>query len=413
MNARLAIAIIVVAEFFATSLWFSTNGAGAALQRALSLGTVGVGVLTNAVQAGFVAGTLLAGLTGLADRFRASRILFASALVGAAANAAFVFVDFGFGAALALRFVVGVSLAGIYPLGMKLAMSWTRRDTGITLAILVGMLTLGTALPHGIAALSTHLPWQTVVLCSSALAVVGGLMMLLLGDGPHLQARSVTPLRMGAALRALRSPRFRASAFGYWGHMWELYAFWTLVPFIVGGVVATSPASISAASFAVIAAGALGCFASGWLAPRFGRARVAAFALVASGLACLAWPLVESLPWPARLALLLAWGVFVVADSPQFSSLSAEYAPPEALGSALAFQNAIGFAITLAAIAVATPFFARHGAWVGWLLLPGPILGLIGFAPLLRAAAPAAAPGAAHVAPAAKHAKPATPGDPR
>lgn len=392
MKPRAAIAVIVVAEFFATSLWFSTNGAGVALQSALSLDTAGVGLLTNAVQAGFVAGTFFAGLTGLADRFRASRILLASALLGAVANAAFI-ADIGFGTALVLRFVVGAALAGIYPLGMKLAMSWTERDTGTTLALLVGMLTLGTALPHGISALSTSLPWQTVVLWSSALAVVGGLMMLALGDGPHLRGRSSTPLQMGAALRALRSRQFRASALGYWGHMWELYAFWTLVPFIVADVAASPSATVSAISFAIIGAGAVGCFASGWLAPRLGRARVAAGALVVSGLACLAWPLVQDLSADARIALLLVWGVFVVADSPQFSSLSAGYAPPDALGSALAFQNAVGFSITMVAIAVATPFFAAHGAWVGWLLLPGPILGLLGFAPLLRDAGRGAAPG--------------------
>ncbi len=393
MHPKAAIAIIVVAEFFATSLWFSTNGAGTALQAALSLDTVEVGLLTNAVQAGFVAGTLLAGLTGLADRFRASRILFVSALVGAAANAAFAFIHFGFVPALLLRFVVGLALAGIYPLGMKLAMSWTPRDSGGTLALLVGMLTLGTALPHGIAALSAALPWQGVVLWSSALAIVGGLMLLRLGDGPHLRARSVSPLRLGAALDALRSAPFRSSALGYWGHMWELYAFWTLVPFIAASVLSASPAVISAASFMIIGAGAIGCFGGGWLAPRFGRARVAGFALVASALACLAWPLAVDLAWPVRLALLVFWGVFVVADSPQFSSLSAQFAPPESLGSALAFQNAVGFAITLVAIGVATPFFARHGAWVAWLLLPGPLLGLAGFAPLLRAPAEPAMPG--------------------
>jgi MFS family permease len=384
MIERWAVAVVVVAEFLATSLWFSTNGAGAALQAALALTTVDIGLLTNAVQAGFVAGTLLAGLTGLADRFRASRILFVSALVGAAANAAFAWFDLGLSVALVLRFVVGLALAGIYPLGMKLVMSWTRRDTGATLALLVGMLTLGTALPHAIRALSANLPWQVVVFAASLLALTGGLMVLALGDGPHLRSTSVARLRMGAAFEALRSPRFRASALGYWGHMWELYAFWTLVPFIVVGLTSAAPAIVSAISFAIIGAGALGCFAGGWLGPRIGKARVAGLALSVSGLACFAWPLVQALPSPVRLGLLLCWGVAVVADSPQFSSLSADYAPPESLGSALAFQNAIGFAITTVAIAVATPVFAGWGAWVGWLLLPGPVLGLLGLAPLLR-----------------------------
>lgn len=387
MTPRVAIALVVVAELLATSLWFSANGAGPALQAQLGLTETGVGQLTNAVQFGFIAGTLIAGLTGLADRYRASRIFFVSALVGAAANAAFALLADGFWSAWILRFGVGVALAGVYPLGMKLVMSWTRGDSGSALALLVGMLTLGTALPHGVRALSADLPWQVAVLWSSLFAVISAVSVRLLGDGPYLKTASTPRLRLGAAFEALRSPRFRAAALGYWGHMWELYAFWTLVPFTVATLATLSAADVSGFSFAIIAAGALGCFVGGALCRWIGKARTAGLALALSGLCCLVWPFAQDLPWPFRLALLMTWGVVVVADSPQFSSLSADFAPPAALGSALAFQNAVGFAITTVAIALALPLYGYLGAWVAWLLLPGPLLGLLGLRPLLGASA--------------------------
>ncbi len=390
ISGRAAIVLVVVSELLATSLWFSANGAGAALQADLALTDAGIGLLTNAVQFGFIAGTLIAGLSGLADRYRASRIFFVSTVIGAAGNAGFALWAASLASALALRFLVGIALAGIYPLGMKLVMSWTRGDSGTALALLVGMLTLGTALPHGVRSLSADLPWQVAVLCSSGFALAGGLMVRWLGDGPHLKVAATPGLRLGAALDALRRPGFRASALGYWGHMWELYAFWTLVPFTVAALTPLGTAGVSGYSFAIIAAGAGGCFLGGALGRRIGKARTAGLALAISGLACLVWPLLQGLPWPVRLAVLLIWGVAVVADSPQFSSLSADHAPPESLGSALAFQNAIGFAITTVAIAIALPLYATVGPWVAWLLLPGPVLGLLGMRSLLTGtAAPA------------------------
>ena len=383
VSGRTAIIIVVASELLATSLWFSANGAGPALQRDLGLTSVGVGLLTNAVQIGFIVGTLIAGLSGLADRFRASQIFFVSTLIGALANAVFALYATALAPALVLRFGVGIALAGIYPLGMKLVMSWTRGDSGTALALLVGMLTLGTALPHGVRAVSTGLPWQLAVLCSSLFAVTGGLVVRWLGDGPFLKVAATPRLQLGAAIDALRSPGFRASALGYWGHMWELYAFWTLIPFAVVALHPMSDAAVSGWSFTIIAAGAVGCFGGGALGRRIGKARTAGLALAISGLACLLWPLLQGWSWPILLVVLVIWGVAVVADSPQFSSLSADYAPPASLGSALAFQNAIGFAITTVAISLALPIYDAAGAWVAWLLLPGPVLGLLGMRPLL------------------------------
>ena len=384
-----AVATIVVAELMAVSLWFSANAAAEPLRADWGLTLADIGALTNAVQLGFVVGTLLFALTGLADRHAASRLFAVCALVGAAANAGFALFAQGMTAALPLRFAVGVALAGVYPVGMKLVVSWAPERAPQTLAWLVGMLTLGTALPHGLRGLGAAWPWQAPVLAASALAVVAAALVARLGDGPHLP-RATGAARAGPreVLANLRVPAFRASALGYFGHMWELYAFWALVPTLVAGagIAAAGSAAQSHAAFAVIAAGALGCVGGGWWSQRIGGARVAAAALAGSALCCAAYPLVAGASPALMLALLLAWGVSVVADSPQFSALSAAACRPQTLGSALALQNALGFTLTMVSIQLATAWVDAWGASIAWLLLAGPLLGLWGLRPLWRAA---------------------------
>jgi predicted MFS family arabinose efflux permease len=290
---------------------------------------------------------------------------------------------------------------------MKLVVGWAPDRAGQTLAWLVGMLTVGTALPHGLRALGSHWPWEVTILASSLLALVSAGAVLALGDGPHATRRGAgggdgADRGAGAGVRAapafhralanFRIPAFRASALGYFGHMWELYAFWAMTPalLVASGLAAPGSAALSALSFAVIGVGLLGCIASGQASLRIGSARAAAVALAGSALCCALFPFSSTWPSWAVATLLLFWGVCVVADSPQFSALSARAAAPDMVGSALAIQNAIGFAITIASIQLGTALVERWGASVAWLLLPGPLLGLWGLRPLWRRPHPAA-----------------------
>lgn len=378
MIRRHPLAVIVVAQLFGTSLWFSVNGVGLSLQQALGWSPAEIGWLTMATQLGFITGTLAVAATGLADRFRASRVFAISALFGAGLNAVFILLAGVWELALLTRFLVGLALAGVYPLGMKLVIGWTPQYKGWALSWLLGMLTLGTALPHLLRGATLDFPWAVPVLLASGLALLAALMILRLGDGPHLPPPGSTP-GLGKGFHALARRDFRAVAGGYFGHCWELYAFWTLVPLLVARELARMEADaalIPWLAFGVIALGLAGCVWGGRLSRGLGSLRVARVALATSGLACLLYPLLAGQsPW-LLFGLLALWGLTVIADSPQFSALAADSAPEDAVGSALSVMNAIGFALTLPGIWLTGWLWADGGVWVLWLLLPGPLLGL-------------------------------------
>lgn len=377
---RRILPVILASQFAGTSLWFAGNAVMPDLERRAGLSAEALSDITTAVQLGFIVGTLVFAFLAIADRFSPRRVFLVSALLGAAANAATYLAGASYWPLLGLRFAAGFFLAGIYPVGMKIAAGWFNRDLGKALGFLVGALTLGTAAPHLIRAMGAGLPWETVMLSVSALAALGGVLMYaLVPDGPHLRA---APRFDPTALATIfRSGDFRASAFGYFGHMWELYAFWAFVPVWLAAYSKGAPiagASLSFWSFVVIGVGAVGCIGGGLASLRLGSARVAFAQLAASGFCCILSPFAFFLPAEAMLAYLIFWGIVVVGDSAQFSTLNARNAPPNLVGSALTIATCIGFATTILSIQLLGQMINTIGApWLFLLLVPGPVVGLM------------------------------------
>jgi predicted MFS family arabinose efflux permease len=384
--------IIVFSQFAGSSVWFAGNAVLDDLRHALGLDAGAVGDLTSAVQLGFIAGTLTFAVFTISDRFSARKTFLACAVAAALANLGTCLAD-GLASLLVFRFLTGFFLAGIYPVGMKIAAGWYRDDLGAAIGWLVGALVLGTAFPHLVRALGYGFSWQSVMVAVSAVAAFGGLLMgLFVADGPYLTRASRFDPR--ALQTIFSSPSFRASVFGYLGHMWELYAFWAFVPFWLAARVQLGiddGLDVSLWAFLVIAAGSIGCAGGGIVSLRAGSAPVAFAQLTSSGLCCLLSPLVFFAPLPFFLLFLLFWGITVVGDSPQFSTLNAQTAPRELVGSALTIANCLGFSITIASIQLLgylSELVSPH-----YLLLPlvvGPVLGLYSLWPLLRAPQPVA-----------------------
>lgn len=377
--------LIIFSQFTGTSLWFAGNAVVTDLQRDWGLAEQSLGHVTSAVQLGFIAGTLLFALLMIADRFSPRLVFFYCSLAGALANIALLVAPQQLSWLLMLRFATGFFLAGIYPVGMKIAAGWYAQGLGRALGYLVGALVLGTAFPHLIRSSGTDFPWQQVILFVSALAAFGGFVMLMLvPDGPHLPKGSVFDPQ---ALKIIfRSRRFRASAFGYFGHMWELYTLWAFIPLLLLTYSRVNDITLNVPlwSFLVIASGFLGCAFGGIVSARLGSARVAAVQLGISGICCLLSPLLFASSAPVFLCFLLLWGITVVGDSPQFSALNAANAPSKYVGSALTIVNSIGFLITVFSIQLASsllPLFEIQ--YIFLLLVPGPVLGLWMLRPLL------------------------------
>lgn len=373
---------IVLAQFCCTSLWFAGNGVMNDLVLAFDLPGGALGHLTSAVQFGFIAGTLVFALLTIADRYSPVKVFFLSALLGAAFNLGTIWEGNTLLSVLGFRFMTGFFLAGIYPVGMKIAADHFREGLGRSLGYLVGALVLGTSFPHLLRGFATELPWRLVLLLTSGLAVLGGLLMRFrVADGPFRQPG--TKPDFTALFSVFRNRGLRAAAFGYFGHMWELYAFWAFAPVILTTYARAHPGTelnVSLWSFAIIAAGGLACMFAGQLSLRLGARRTAFVALLLSGLCCLLSPVVFRVDSAVLLlGFLLFWGMVVVADSPLFSTLVARHAPVANKGTALTIVNSVGFAVSIGSLQLLN--FLQVAWDVELLFLPlvvGPVLGLVG-----------------------------------
>ena len=381
------LAWLSLAELLALSLWFSAAAVLPALVGEWRLGEAGRAWLTNAVQLGFIVGTLASALGNLPDVWPARRLMVVSAVAGAVVNAAVgVWVD-SLAPAPVLRFLTGVCLAGAYPPAMKLMATWFREGRGLAIGILIGALTVGSATPHLIRGM-TDLPWRHVLLAASVLALAAALIVArFVDEGPYRFPSARFDARMAAAIFRERGPRL--ACFGYFGHMWELYAMWAWIgAFLADSLAARGGGTYaglnpSAATFVVIAAGALGCWLGGLLADRWGRTSETMLAMALSGLSALAIGLTFGGAPLVTLAVAIAWGITVIADSAQFSTAVTELSPPAYVGTALTTQTCVGFSITIASIWLIPIVIQLIGwRWGFAALAPGPVLGIVAMARL-------------------------------
>jgi MFS family permease len=354
--------LIVLSQFAGTSLWFVGNAVLPELKQSLNLSQYAVSQVTSAVMLGFVAGTLVFAFLSLADRFSPVKLFFISSLLGALCNSSVAWIATDANSLLALRFMTGFFIAGIYPVGMKIAADWFDKGLGKALGFLLGALVLGTAFPHLLKNRDFELPWKSVLYCTSLFALAGGILMILfVGDGPHRKRSG--GFQWNAFGEIFRSKKWRQAAFGYFGHMWELYTFWGFVPLIIELFNRKNNLSLNVPllSFLIIASGLISCITGGYLSQRWGSGRVATLALLVSGICCVASPAFFYLPTFAFITMLFIWGLSVCPDSPQFSTLVAQYSPEHLKGTALTIYNSIGFSVAIISLIIIDRVFHAKG----------------------------------------------------
>lgn len=377
---RSLLPLIVLSQFAGTALWFASNAILDNLTIVFDLPANALGYLTSAVQLGFISGTLLFAFYLLADRFSPSKVFMICAALGAIFNAGILFYNGGLWGLVGLRFLTGFCLAGIYPVGMKIASDWYQSGLGKALGYLVGALVIGTAFPHFLKSTIGQVDWKLVIVITSVAALSGGLLVgFLIPDGPYRKLGAQFDPKV--IIEIFKFPKFRSAAFGYFGHMWELYAFWAFLPYFLlawsntqGQVV-----SISLWAFILISLGGLACVLGGYWSLKKGSKQVAWLMLLTSGLCCALSPLVFIQGNIYIFLIFLGlWGFSVVGDSPQFSTLVARHAPEAYRGSALTIVNCIGFALTIGSIQLLSYLsLVWPTAWLFVALIPGPVLGLL------------------------------------
>ena len=373
MSRWTALVLLSVALLLGMSLWFGVSAVAPQVAREWHLGETATAWLTLSVQLGFVAGTLASALLNLPDVIRARHLFALCAFLGAVVNALLAWTVLSIGPAIALRLATGMFLAGVYPPAMKIIATWFKTGRGFALGVLIGALTLGKASPYLVNAVGSS-SWRVNLTFASLSALAGGLIVLLLHDGPY--ALPNQPFDFSQVAMVFRNRGVRLANFGYFGHMWELYAMWTWAPAMFRA--SMTPRLAEIASFVVIGSGAAGCIAAGLLADRLGRTVVASVAMAISGACCIVIGLLYGRSEYALLAIAIVWGASVVADSAQFSACVTELGDPRYIGTALTLQTCIGFLITTLTIRL-LPILVDT---VGWrysfaALAPGPFLGIL------------------------------------
>ena len=382
------LALLALAMVLGMTPWFSATVAAPGMRAEWNTTPSVSAWLTIAVQLGFVLGTFVSAVLLLSDRFSARRLASASSCLVTIATAALAWRHTGPATAIALCGLTGAALAGVYPPGIKIAAGWWRSGRGTAIGILVGALTIGSAMPNLLRALSATERWRTVILAAAACALVSAsLFGLAVRDGPF-QAASA-PFNPRALSTVVRNRWVALATAGYLGHMWELYAMWSSIGAFWAFVMAPralAPALAPVFAFITIASGAIGCVVAGVAADRVGRPIVTIVAMAISATCALAIGFLTTAPLVVVTVVAVVWGISIVADSAQFSAAITELAPSQYVGTAITLQTCLGFLLTIITIRLVPVWVHLWGWELAYVPLAiGPVAGILAMWPLWRA----------------------------
>ncbi|MUU77726.1 MFS transporter [Winogradskyella sp. HL2-2] len=380
-SSKWVLAIIIFSQFCCTSLWFAGNSIIDDLIGHFNLSEASLGDISSSVQFGFIVGTFIFAMLTISDRFSPSKVFFVCAILGASFNLGMLYSANTIYTLITFRFLTGFCLAGIYPVGMKIAADHFKKGLGKSLSFLIAALVLGTAFPYLIKSFNLNFKWELVIWVTTSLALIGGFLILLfVPNGPY--QKLAQKFELSKVLNVFKEQSFRSAAFGYFGHMWELYAFWTFVPVLLITHTKLHNISLNIALFAfiIIASGTISCIIGGFLSKSYGIRKTAMLSISISGLCCLLSPLFIKINSSfIFIIFLIIWGMAVIADSPLFSTLVAQNCDASSKGTALTIVNCIGYSVTIISIQVLNILLSQDGyrQFAFMILAVGPILGLI------------------------------------